>query len=155
MTPAKRVTSPHEIAREVGNLTFQLLVACQEKERRAASRFHLSVPEFRVLRGFRGADQISIRALLRILGEDNSRLSRVLRSLERKGFLTRANRPEDRRNVITSLTAKGRALAGALEDQYVQMHTEILHDIPVEIHQPLLIGLENLLRAVETWLKEP
>jgi DNA-binding MarR family transcriptional regulator len=155
MTPAKRVAPPRALAVGVADTTFQLLVACQEKERRAASRFHLSVPEFRVIRGFRGHDEISIRDLLRILGEDNSRLSRVLRSLERKGFLTRSNRPEDRRNVIASLTGKGRTLSGALEDQYVQMHAEILQDIPAEIHQPLLTGLENLLRAIETWLKEP
>jgi DNA-binding MarR family transcriptional regulator len=149
----KQLPNP-EVAAGVADVTFRLLVACQEKERRAAEKFHLSVPEFRVLRVFRTSSSLRVKDLLQLLDEDNSRLSRVLANLEESGFLVRSIQPDDRRGVMVTLTRKGTDLVGNLEQRYVEMHEEILKDIPSDLHQPLLGGLEKLLVAVERWLKD-
>lgn len=150
---SQRLPNP-EVAAGVADVTFRLLVACQEKERRAAEKFHLSVPEFRVLRVFRTSSSLRVKDLLQLLDEDNSRLSRVLANLEESGFLIRSIQLDDRRGVMVNLTRKGSDLVGNLERRYVQMHEEILKDIPADLHQPLLGGLEKLLVAVERWLKD-
>jgi len=140
------------VAASVADVTFRLLVACQEKERRAAGKVHLSVPEFRVLRVFRNSSSLRVKDLLQLLDEDTSRLSRVLASLEKSGFIVRSIQTDDRRGVRVTLTRKGTNLAGSLERLYVAMHEEILKDIPADLHKPLLDGLENLLVAIERWL---
>jgi len=141
-----------DLATGVADVTFQLLTACQEKERRAAGKVNLSVPEFRVLRVFRNRSSLRVRDLLELLNEDTSRLSRVLASLEKAGFIVREIQADDRRGITVRLTRKGAELAGSLNQQYVSMHGEILKEIPVDLHKPLLIGLQNLLAAIERWL---
>lgn len=145
-------SSTPDIAVGIADVTFRLLGACHEKERRAAEKFGLSVPEFRVLRVFHRHTPLRVKDLLETLGENTSRLSRILGRLEKAGYLTRTIQPDDRREIIVTLTAKGTELTGKLERLYVRIHKEILKDIPASVHKPLLRGLENLLVAVERWL---
>jgi DNA-binding MarR family transcriptional regulator len=147
-------SSTPAIAAGIADVTFRLLGACQEKERRAAKKLGLAVSEFRVLRMFRGKSPLRVKDLLELLDEDTSRLSRILGSLEKSGYIVRSIQPDDRREINVTLTAKGSELTGKLERQYVRIHEEILKDIPVNVHKPLLHGLENLLVAIERWLRE-
>lgn len=141
-------------AAEVAELTFKLLANCQEKEERLAAQFGISVAEFRTVRLFRNEATLSVKTLVERVGLSGSRLSRILESLERKGFLTRSISLHDRRSIDVALTSKGCALARSLETRYIQIHQEILEGIPQELHEPLLTGLAKMLSSLERWLRE-
>lgn len=142
-------------AAEIAELTFKLLSNCQEKEERLAQQFSISVPEFRTLRVFRTDRQLQVKELLERVNLSGSRLSRILESLEERGFLTRSIDPDDRRSIVVTLTKKGSTMAKNLEERYIQIHEEILEGIPEELHEPLMQGLNKMLSSLERWLKEP
>lgn len=145
---------PNSVAAEIADLTFKLLWNCQEKEERLAQQFGISVPEFRTLRVFRSDPQLHVKELIERVNLSGSRLSRILESLEEKGFLTRSIDPDDRRGIVVTLTKKGSTMSKNLEERYVQIHEEILEGIPNELHEPLIQGLNKLLSSLERWLKE-
>jgi DNA-binding MarR family transcriptional regulator len=140
-------------SKEVGDLTFQLLANCQEKEERMAGQFGISVPEFRCLRGFRGRRNAPIGELAQSLRLSPSRLTRVVEGLERHGYVARTIDPHDRRGVIVTLTPKGWQQSEELERRYITMHEEILADIPEELHQSVVTSLRNLLASLTRWLQ--
>jgi DNA-binding MarR family transcriptional regulator len=142
------------IAAEIAELTFKLLSNCQEKEERLAQQFRISVPEFRTLRVFRTDRQLHVKELVERVNLSGSRLSRILESLEERGFLARSIARDDRRSIVVTLTKKGAAMVSNLEERYIQIHEEILEGIPEELHEPLIQGLNKMLSSLERWLKE-
>lgn len=139
-------------ARDIAELTFQLLANCQLKEERLASQFGVTVAEFRCLRAFRGADRMPVGSLVQRVQLSPSRVTRLLESLEQKGFLARSIDTEDRRSIIALLTPRGLALSGDLERRYVAMHEELLAGIPEEMHGPMVESLRSLLGSLTAWL---
>lgn len=143
-----------EIAADLGNLTFELLAGCQEKEARIASQFGLTPSEFRTLRVFRGERAMHVKALIERVGLSGSRLTRILDGLEEKGFLRRAIDPQDRRGIVVTLTDKGANISQRLNARFVEIHQEILADIPEEIHEVLVQSLTKMLASVSQWLRK-
>ncbi len=140
--------------KELGELTFNLLKKCHEKEERIASQFKITVPEFRCLRMFRDESQIPIKTLLERVELSSSRLSRILESLENKGFVTRKLDVSDRRSILVNLTKKGKSLTGDIENRFIEIHHEILSGVPDEMHESLTTGLRNLIISLNRWLDE-
>jgi DNA-binding MarR family transcriptional regulator len=60
------------------------------------------------------------------MGMDRSSLSRMVDSLEVKGFVRRNNDPEDRRKVLVSLTEKGEKCSEILNKISEEMSVELL-----------------------------
>lgn len=141
-------------ATQVALLTLELLAGCQEEEERLASRFHASVPEFRTLWMFRHEQQLTVKALLAGMSVSGSRLSRILESLEEKGYVRRSIDSEDRRSIDVCLTPKGAVFVRTLEEQYLRIHEKLLEDIPESLHSPLAEGLERMVLSLRQWLKE-
>lgn len=140
--------------KELGELTFNLLKKCHEKEERLASQFKITVPEFRCLRMFRDEPQLPVRSLLERVELSGSRLSRILESLEDKGFVNRKLDTSDRRSILVALTKKGKSLTAELEQRFLEIHQDILEGIPEHMHEPLTSGLRNLLVSLNHWLDE-
>jgi len=140
--------------KELGELTFGLLKKCHEKEERLASQFKITVPEFRCVRMFRDDTQLHIKTLIERVDLSSSRLSRILESLEDKGFITRKLDRSDRRSIIVSLTKKGVSLVGGLEERFMEVHSDILNGVPENMHEPLTSGLRDLLGSLNRWLDE-
>ena len=144
----------HTEAAEVANLTFKLLASCQKKEERVARQFSLTVNEFRVLRAFRNSTTLHVKNLIDDIGLGGSSFSKIAGGLEEKGFLVRSIEPQDRRSVRVSLTARGVTLSQKLESRYVEIHEDILRDIPADLHPPIIRGLEKLFQSLDKWLRE-
>lgn len=143
-------TSP---AAELAELTFNLLATCQEKEEKIAGQLKISVSEFRCLRVFRGEKQLPIKTLIERIQLSGSRLTRILDSLEKKGYLVRAIDPTDRRGITATLSKKGIELSEVLEQNYLHIHKEILAEIPKQYHEALIQGMQNMLTTLDSWLK--
>jgi len=150
--PSKSVINA---ASEIAELTFKLLASCQEKEEHIAKALAISVPEFRLLRIFRGERQVPVRILVERGNVSGSRLTRILDSLEKRGYLVRSIDPTDRRVITATLSQKGLELSSVLEENYLRIHQDILEDIPKELHAPMIAGMHNMLSTMERWLQHP
>lgn len=149
---SKKITSLTP-AKEIAELTFELLANCQEKEECLAEQLNISVPEFRLIKLFRGEKLLPIRTLVERNNLSGSRLTRILDSLEKKGYLVRSIDPTDRRVITVTLSKKGIELSTKLEENYIKFHEGILKDIPKELHEPMMQGMQNMLTSLQVWLR--
>lgn len=137
----------------IAELTFELLANCQEKEERLSEQLSISVPEFRLLRMFRGEKQLPVKTLVERINLSGSRLTRILDSLEKKGYLIRSIDVTDRRSIIVTLSKRGMELTSRLEETYLKFHQDMLKGIPENLHEPLIQGLQNMLISLQNWLE--
>lgn len=141
-------------AERISDLTFTLVVLCQEKEQKMSEEFGISQSEFRTLRLFRGEQHISQKVLNKRLGLSGSRLTRILDQLQNRGFITRREDTSDRREFVITLTPHGLDLADRLQKRHVGIHAEILEAIPTELHAGLGDGMDQMVLAVREWLEK-
>jgi DNA-binding MarR family transcriptional regulator len=141
-------------AERLANLTFTLLARCQEKEARLAEEHELFQVEFRCLR-LMGIDEgLNNNEIAQRMDLSSSRLTRVIDGLVKKGYMTRVIDPTDRRNMIVSLSRRGKILSNKLNKAFVGIHYEILQDIDSSQHESLITAMGNLNSAVERWLQK-
>ncbi len=140
------------VAEDLADLTFNLLVNCQEREHRLARQYGLTPTEFCCLRYFSKGEVKSNKDIATTMLLSPSRLTRILDGLTEKGFAYREINPKDRRNMVVFLTKQGNELVEDLNIAYIKIHEEILEDIAVRDHKPLIRGMEHLLSALEQWI---
>ncbi len=78
---------------------------------------------------------------------DKSTASRVVTTLERKGYVTRSPHPDDRRAIVLSVTAAGRRLHDRIRRDLVGEATELLKDFEPGVRQGVAKLLLRLARA--------
>ena len=62
---------------------------------------------------------------------------------------------KDRRNMRVFLSRRGKILTNKLNKAFIDLHSEILQDIDVLQHEPLITAMEHLQLAIEKWLQKP
>lgn len=142
----------NQIAISLAELTYRLLAGCHEKEERLAKVYGLTQAEFRCLRQIQTKENINNKEIADRMNLSASRLTRIIDGLVKKGFVNREIDPNDRRNMRVSLSPKGITLVEELNGAYINVHEQILHDIDVEQHKPLIEGMRQLLVALEKWI---
>lgn len=140
-------------AAQLADLVFQLLADCHEKENRIAARHNLSPAEFRCLRAFRGLESVSNKDIAQKMNLTPGRLSRILDGLAAKNYVIRKEDSHDRRNVVVSLSSKGKNLVTSLEEDYLNAHADILRRLNMP-HENLVQGMGEFLTAVRDWLEK-
>ena len=70
----------------------------------------LTYPQYLVLSTLWEQDGLAVSAIAERLALESSTITPLVKRLEAAGFLTRERNPKDERQVIVSLTAKGRSL---------------------------------------------
>jgi len=142
----------NQTAEQLANLTFSLLANCQEKEIRLAEIHSLTQAEFRCLRLFGADENINNKKIAERMNLSPSRLTRIIDGLVNKEYILREIDPNDRRNMRVCLSRKGQLLVQQLNKAYIEIHREILQDIEVEQHKPLIAAMTQLLSALEKWI---
>ncbi len=82
------------------------------------------------------------------LGLSKSALSRLAAALERRGWIQRRSDDEDRRIRRLTLTARGREVAGRVDQASLVRFAAILEGIPPETREQVLEVLELLRQAI-------
>jgi DNA-binding MarR family transcriptional regulator len=142
-------------AERLANITFNLLARCQEKEARLAEEHRLLEAEFKCLRLFGVDENLSNKEIAKRMNLSEGRLTRIMDGLVQKGYMNREIDKSDRRLMKLSLFRRGKMLTNKLNNAFIEIHSEILQDIDVSQHGPLIIAMENLNIAVEKWLQKP
>ena len=144
----------HE-AEALANLTFSLLARCQEKESRLAESHNLLEAEFKCFRIMSSEDSLNNKDIAKRMKLSPGRVTRIMDGLVEKGYMEREIDKDDRRNMVITLSRKGKILAHKINGAYVKIHQEILRDIDTSQHKALIIAMEHLHAAVERWLEKP
>jgi DNA-binding MarR family transcriptional regulator len=88
----------------------------------------LSAAETNALACFAGASARPVRDLVAATGQRPSTLTGILDRLERRGLVTRAPNPHDRRSVLVELTPSGRAAAKRIAAAFAAVEARLPAD---------------------------
>jgi MarR family transcriptional regulator, 2-MHQ and catechol-resistance regulon repressor len=80
---------------------------------------------------------------------DKSTTSRVVTTLERKGYVVRQQHPRDKRSILVDLTASGRRLHTKIERDLVEETRQLLQDFEPAVREAAPALLTRLARAAE------
>jgi len=141
-------------AEALANLTFNLLARCQEKENRLAEAHNLLEAEFKCFRIMSSEESLNNKDIAKRMKLSPGRVTRIMDGLVEKGYMEREIDKDDRRNMIITLSRKGKILAHKINGAYVKIHQDILQDIDTSQHRALIIAMEHLHAAVERWLEK-
>lgn len=109
----------------------------------------VTLPQYNVLRILRGArGSLPTLAIAERLIEQTPGISRMLDRLEEKGLIERERSRDDRRQVLCSLSRRGRAVLKALDGPVVEADDSCLAVLDPK-EQQTLIGLLDRIRAAE------
>ena len=106
--------------------------------------FGISIAEWRVLAQLGQHTQVTSRGLGDITFMDKSRVSRALKQLEDKGYLSRSADPEDNRASFLSLTEPGQQLYARLVPLALAWEAEFLSALDTTEYRDLLSILSKL-----------
>ncbi len=147
--------SKNQTAEHLADLTFNLLARCQEKEAWLAKEHGLFQAEFKCLRLFGSDESLNNTQISKRMKLSPSRLTRIIDTLVEKEYMKREIEQYDRRNMRVFLSRRGKLLTNKLNKAFVDIHIEILKDIDVSQHEPLITAMEHLQLAIEKWLDKP
>jgi DNA-binding MarR family transcriptional regulator len=147
--------SKNQTAEHLADLTFNLLARCQEKEAWLAKEHGLFQAEFKCIRLFGSNESLNNTQISDRMKLSPSRLTRIIDTLVQKGYMKREIDQYDRRNMRVFLSRRGKLLTNKLNKAFVDIHYNILQDIDVSQHEPLITAMEHLQLAIEKWLEKP
>ena len=103
----------------------------------------LTIPEWRVLATLGQSEKISAKEIGRHSSMHKTKVSRAVRALEERRWLTRRESEEDRREEILSLTAQGRKVYNDIVPKALAFEKQILDRLGSEA-DALLTALSRL-----------
>jgi MarR family transcriptional regulator, organic hydroperoxide resistance regulator len=140
------------IAEQMAELTFQMEKACQEKEQFFASRFSLTPAEFRCLRYLHSFGSLSTKDLAKLMNLSPGRITHIITALEDKDYINRNFDPSDRRSIKVNLNSHSIELVREINQQHIEMHKQLLTNIPIERSNQILNALKDMIRAIQLWV---
>lgn len=97
-----------------------------------ATRFGISIPEWRVIAHLSGHGDISVREIFARVAMDKAKVSRAAARLELIGLVEKKINPADRRLVALRLTAAGREMFAAIAPLALAYEAEVLSGLSAE-----------------------
>lgn len=140
-----------EQAIEMAQLIFQLEKICQEKENYFANKFNLTSGEFRCLRLLKDNCYYSTKGIANQMDLTSGRITHIISSLEKKGYVTREIDTNDRRNIKVSLTDEALPFIQKLDKQYNKLHESIIATIEEQEREPMINSLDTMFSALTLW----
>lgn len=107
-----------------------------------------SLTEVRVLYELANGTDLTATDVQTILGLDRGYLSRILRSFERSGMLSREASKKDRRRSLIRLTAHGRKVFSALNARQSSDVEKMLQSIPDSVREQLVGSMQMIQKAL-------
>ncbi|MBC8213197.1 MAG: MarR family transcriptional regulator [Candidatus Marinimicrobia bacterium] len=139
---------------KLSDLVFNLTMKCEEKEQIIAQQNNLTRTEFRCLRIIFKAltvEKLNInnKDISDIMKLTPSRLTRIIDGLVNKNYLLREIDKSDRRNIRFSLTNYGLEKSTLANQEFLDIHEQILNEVDPEMHSILVSGMEHFFAAVK------
>ncbi len=111
------------------------------------AKHDISVAQWVVLRTLYDKQNISLNEAARLVGVDNSSLSRMIERLVQKNLVSRTNIDKDRRSVQLSLTSTGKTLVPKLAQLADKNDESFFQILSTQKRQELLDTIKQLLET--------
>lgn len=138
-------------AQKLAQLSFRLEKICQEKDNFFAHQFNLTATELRCLSYLQERDYFTVKELATQMGLTSSRITHIITSLEKKGYIKRELDVNDRRNIKVMLTEKAHDFTKEVNNQHIKLHQGILTLINPDKREMILESLQELHTAMQHW----
>lgn len=152
-SPVARAAADPTLARDAADLQrslSDLVRVVQFRDRDRICCHDISVTQCYALEELIRRGPMTLNELALVLYLDKSTASRVVDSLERKGYATRSPHPADGRALLLAATAAGRALCERIEGDHEVEAQRLLADVEPETRRAMALLLGRLARAVES-----
>lgn len=113
-----------------------------------------SLAETRVLFELAHRERVTASDLARDLGMDAGYLSRMLRSFEKQGFVTRKPAPEDARQSLLQITPAGRRAFEPQQEVSRRVLRPLIERLSIDERAQLTQAMGTITRLLGTWLVE-
>jgi len=128
-----------------------LIQRYQFRNRNEICCFDVSVSQCNALEALAAHGKMSVGHLAKQLFLEVSTMSRVLDQLEKKGYIRRADHPDDDRAWLVTLTKRGLALLAKMKILIIAQEEEVLKQIPSASRSHVIRALRLLIDAVDHW----
>lgn len=155
MTTATRLKKPptQKDAERLYEALSDLVRVYQFRDRDTICCHDISVTQCYALEALVNSGPRTLNELAAQLYLDKSTASRVVTTLERKGYITRQTHPQDRRAILIDVTASGRKLCGAIQAELIDETRKLLDDFEPAVREAAPRLLDRLARAAERRLE--
>lgn len=109
----------------------------------------LTFTEARVMYEIHVRPSVTAKDIAQLIDIDNGQLSRVLSKFERNGYITRKKLPRDARQMLVTLTAKGRKVYDAWSKIARQNAFSVIENMGEDDQQAMLAAMEVILRVIK------
>lgn len=144
----------NKYAQDISQLTFDMQKVCNTKEVFFCKSINLTPIEFRCLRYLLNTTFLRVNELAKKMELTPSRITNLLNSLEKKGYIMREISTQDRRIIKVALTDEGEKFAVNISDKYIKFHKDILSSVSSETKlEDMLSNLKSFQNTLEIFLK--
>jgi MarR family transcriptional regulator, 2-MHQ and catechol-resistance regulon repressor len=152
-TPQTRQTQqPRRDAERLYEALSDLVRVYQFRDRDTICCHDISVTQCYALEALVRSGPRTLNELASELYLDKSTASRVVSTLERKGYITRQTHPQDRRAILIDLTSSGKKLCGTIQAELIEDTRKLLADFEPAVREAAPRLLDRLARAAESRL---
>ncbi len=128
----------------VSHIISSIKIKCQIRDKELAGNLGLSCPELNCIKQYLTIDKLSVKELASKLNITSGGVTRIVGSLEKKGYVVREMSPEDRRWIWVYLTTEGQNILTDIQRDCTEYFKEIFSGIDESQFGVILKGLENL-----------
>lgn len=149
MATATGTTKKNDLDRDTRDLyaaLTDLVRLYQFRDRNTICCHDISVTQCYALQSLVRNGPMTQGALANELMLDKSTTSRVVETLERKGYVDRAEHPDDARAVQIEVTTKGRGLCGKIERELMDEERRIIANLDPEVRRAAIGVVRDLAR---------
>jgi MarR family 2-MHQ and catechol resistance regulon transcriptional repressor len=134
-------------ARELQDALAEFVRVYQFRDRDRICCHDVSVTQCYALDALMRRGLATLNELAADLCLDKSTASRVVTTLERKGYVARATHPRDGRAVLLTATTAGRRLVERILEDLVEEKKELLAEFPEEVRESAAELIQRLTAA--------
>ena len=135
-------------------LITSMVQCCEDRKLYERGRFDLPYAEVRCIMFFRGERYLTAKSISERMDVAKSRVSKLIESLIKKGFLERSDDPSDARVKLICLTLSGKAKVKEVNLFHQKIHAKLLMQMGLDERSDLLANLERLRGAMEVVKKD-
>ena len=136
-------------AAEFHQALSDLVRVYQFRDRDRICCYDISVTQCYALEAIAEKGPLSLNDLAAVLYLDKSTASRVVATLERKGYVERKSDPDDRRAIRIIITREGRALYRRIEGELLDQEKHLIADFDPAVRKGMTQLIRRLARAAE------
>lgn len=140
-------------AKQLSEITHELIIGCHEKEERIAKKYGLTQTEYKCLRLMSKGKISQNKQIHALMSVSPSRLTRIVDELCGKELVKREIDVRDRRNMLLSLTEKGNLLMEKINNDFINAHIRILNAIQPQMRNTLIEFTRKYVNELKKWVE--